>query len=133
LVSKSLGVKNPPEPCEEASSTDYNERHLPDCIFVTEHIPSFPGGGAALMKFIAENLELAPQSWESHLGTITVIQFIIDEDGKITSPKIVRSIHPDIDVACLKLLAKMPNWLPAEQRGQPVRTQMNLPIRIRIE
>lgn len=122
-----------PEPCEEVSSTDHNGRHIPGCILVTEHMPSFPGGGTALLKFIAGNLELAPKSRDCYFGTITVIQFIIDENGKINSPKIVRSIHPDIDEACLKLIAKMPKWLPAEQRGQPVRTQMNLPIRVRLE
>ncbi len=116
----------------QLSESIYKE-HLPGCIFITEHMPSFPGGGTALMKFIAENLELAPKSKDCYSGTMTVVQFIIDEKGKITSPKIVRSIHPDIDDACLKLIAKMPNWLPAEQRGQPVRTQMMLPIRIRIE
>lgn len=116
----------------QLSESIYKE-HLPACIFITEHMPSFPGGGTALMKFIAENLELAPKSKDCYSGTMTVVQFIIDENGKITSPKIVRSIHPDIDDACLKLIAKMPNWLPAEQRGQPVRMQMMLPIRIRIE
>lgn len=116
----------------QLSESIYKE-HLPDCIFVTEHMPSFPGGGSALMKFIAENLELTPKSKDCYFGTMTVVQFIIDENGKITSPKIVRSIHPDIDDACLKLLAKMPNWLPALHLGRPVRTQMNLPIRIRIE
>ena len=116
----------------QLSESIYKE-HLPDCILVTEHMPSFPGGGTALMQFIAENLELAPKSEECYFGTMTVVQFIIDEHGKITSPKIVRSAHPDFDEACLKLVAKMPNWLPAKQRGQPVRTQMNLPIRIRLE
>ena len=121
------------ESCEEVSSTDHTERHLPSCILVTEHMPSFPGGGTALMKFIADNLDLAPKSEECYFGTMTVVQFIIDENGKIISPKIVRSAHPDFDEACLKLVAKMPNWLPAKQRGQPVRMQMNLPIRIRLE
>ncbi len=114
-------------------SKSVNKEHLPGCILVTEHMPSFPGGSTALIKFIAENLELAPKSDECYFGTITVVQFIIDENGKITSPKIVRSIHPDFDNACLNLVAKMPNWLPALQRGRPVRTQMNLPIRIHIE
>lgn len=128
-----LEVPVSPESCEEVSSTDYKEGCQPSCILVTEHMPSFPGGSTALMKFIAENLELAPKSDECYFGTITVVQFIIDENGKITSPKIVRSVHPDFDDACLKLIAKMPNWLPALQRGRPVRTQMNLPIRIHIE
>ncbi|WP_373550893.1 hypothetical protein [Haliscomenobacter sp.] len=45
----------------------------------------------------------------------------------------MKSIDTNIDAAYLKLVAKMPNWIPGRQRGMPTRTVMNLPIRIRIE
>jgi hypothetical protein len=104
-----------------------------DCILVVEKMPSFPGEANALSKFIIDNLELPPIDDLSLLGSIVVVQFVVERDGSISNPKIMKSVHPDIDAAYLKLVSKMPNWIPGRQRGQPVRTQMNLPIRIRLE
>lgn len=98
-----------------------------------EHMPSFPGESTALWKFILENLELPPIHDLSLQGSQIVVQFVVERDGRITHAKIIKSVHPDIDAAYLKLFSKMPNWLPALHLGRPVRTQMNLPIRIRIE
>ena len=98
-----------------------------------EYMPSFPGESNALSKFIIDNLELPPIDSLSFQGSQVVVQFVVERDGRITNPKIIKSIHPDIDAAYLKLVSKMPNWIPGRQRGQPVRTQINLPIRIRIE
>lgn len=98
-----------------------------------EHMPSFPGESTALWKFILDNLELPPIDDLSFLGSQVVVQFVVERDGRITHAKIMKSIHPDIDAAYLKLFSKMPNWIPGQQRGRPVRTQMNLPIRIHIE
>lgn len=101
--------------------------------FISDPVPSFPGGANALSKFIIDNLELPPIDDLSLLGSMVVVQFVVERDGIISNPKIMKSVHPDIDEAYLKLVSKMPNWIPAEQRGRPIRTQMNLPIRIRLE
>lgn len=98
-----------------------------------EHMPSFPGESTALWKFILENLELPPIHDLSLQGSQIVVQFVVERDGRITNAKIMKSIHPDVDAAYLKLFSKMPNWIPGQQRGRPVRTQMSLPIRIHIK
>lgn len=101
--------------------------------FVDEHMPSFPGESNALSKFVLENLELPPIDDRSLLGSQIVVQFVVERDGRITHPKIMKSIHPDIDAAYLKLFSKMPNWVPGQRRAQPTRMVMNLPIRICIK
>ena len=100
---------------------------------VVEIMPSFPGGHNAMLKFIAENLEIDATGWNSCYGTMAVVSFVVERDGKISDPKIVKSAGPGIDAACLKLFEKMPNWIPARRRGQAQRTQMNWPIRVRLE
>lgn len=98
-----------------------------------ESMPSFPGESNALWKFILDNLELPPIDDLSFQGSQVVVQFVVERDGRITHAKIMKSIHPDIDAAYLKLFSKMPNWIPGQQRGRPTRTVMNLPIRICLE
>lgn len=103
------------------------------CFFRPELMPSFPGGQSALFKFMAENLTWPESCKESTVGGMMVVQFTVEQDGSITEPKIVRSIHPDFDPICVELVKKMPKWIPGSLRGVPTRTQMNLPIRIKLE
>jgi hypothetical protein len=107
-------------------------RRIP-IIFFVEQMPSFPGESNALWKFILDNLELPPLDSLSFQGSQVVVQFVVERDGSITNAKIMKSIHPDIDAAYLKLFSKMPNWIPGRQRGMPARMVMNLPIRVRLE
>lgn len=103
-----------------------------DCILVVGQVPpSFPGEYNALSKFVLDNLELPPI--DSLLGSQVDVQFVVERDGRITNPQIMKSIHPDIDAAYLKLFSKMPNWIPGRQRGMPARIVVSLPIRIRLE
>jgi len=102
-------------------------------IRVVEHMPSYPGGQSALFRFLAENLTWPESLKESSVEGMMVVQFVVEADGSITEPKIVRSIHPGFDPVCLELVNKMPKWIPGSLRGVPTRVQMNLPIRIRLE
>jgi len=105
-----------------------------DCILVVGQVPpSFPGEYNALSKFVLDNLELPPIDSLSFQGSQVDVQFVVERDGRITNPKIMKSIHPDIDAAYLKLFSKMPNWIPGRQRGMPARIVVSLPIRIRVK
>ena len=117
----------------QLSESVYQKKPEITIVHFVEYMPSFPGESNALSKFIIDNLELPPIDSLSFQGSQVVVQFVVERDGRITNPKIIRSIHPDIDAAYLKVFSKMPNWVPGQQRGRPVRTQMSLPIRIRLE
>jgi TonB family protein len=103
------------------------------CILVVEHMPSFPGGQSALLRFMAENLTWPESCKESTVGGMMVVQFTVEPDGSITNSKVVKSLHPDFDQVGLNLVNRMPTWIPGRRRGMPTRTQMNLPIRIKLE
>lgn len=103
------------------------------CILVTEHMPAYLGGQLALLKFINDNVQLPAVPMDQIQETLLVIQFIIEANGSVSSVKILRGIHPEIDATYLRVFEQMPAWEPARQRGMPVRTQMNFPIRIRFE
>lgn len=104
-----------------------------DCIYVIEYMPSFPGGQSALLRFMAENLIWPESCKESTVGGMMVVQFTVEPDGSISNSKVVKSLHPDFDQVGLNLVNRMPNWIPGRRRGMPTRTQMNLPIRIKLE
>lgn len=116
---------------EESEKFSRNTSH--DCIYIADPMPVYPGGQSALLKFINDNVQLPAVPLDQIQETRLVIQFIIEANGSVSSVKIRRGIHPEIDEAYLRVFEQMPSWEPARQRGMPVRTQMNFPIRIRFE
>lgn len=57
-----------------------------------------------------------------------VVQFIVERDGSISNPKIVRSIHPMLDEEAIRVVKNMPNWNPGIINGKPVRVRYYIPI-----
>jgi len=57
-----------------------------------------------------------------------VIHFTEDKDGSIADPKVLKSVSPTMDVACIRLVNSMPNWIPGVQKNRSVRVECTLPI-----
>lgn len=90
---------------------------------------SFPGGYAALQKFINDSIDCYSDFQTDILPTV-YLQFIIETDGSITNVTVKRGISKIIDECCIALIYKMPNWIPEEDgKGNAVRSQCILPIR----
>ena len=64
---------------------------------------------------------------------MVVVRFIIEKDGTITKPEVVRDIGGGCGEEALRVVKMMPNWVPGEQDGKPVRMQFNLPVRFKLE
>ena len=103
------------------------------CCFHPWTMPSYPGGQSAMLQFIAENLTWPESLKESSVEGMMVVQFVVERDGSVTNPKVIKSVHPDFDQVGLNIVNKMPKWINGRARGQPTRVQMNLPIRIHLE
>jgi hypothetical protein len=103
------------------------------CSFHNWTMPAFPGGQTKMLQFIAENFEWPKSLNEDCCEGIMVVQFTVELDGSISEPKIVKSIHTDLEAICIGIVKKMPKWIPGSLRGVPTRIQMNLPIRIHLE
>lgn len=93
-----------------------------------EKMPEFPGGYNELMKFLRIPLP-SDIVLECGIQGRVIIQFIVEKDGTVTHPKVVRSVDPYLDRDALKLLGRMPRWIPGEQGGHKVRVKMAVPVR----
>ena len=94
---------------------------------VVEQMPSFPGGEEQLMQFLSK-VRYPQQARENGISGRVYITFIIDENGVISDPKVLRGIGGGCDEAALEVIKKMPPWNPGKQDGIPTRVQFNLPI-----
>ena len=98
-----------------------------DNVFgMVEEQPSFPGGQAALMKYIEENMRCPDP--ESDASGRVIVQFVIGKDGTVKDPKVVRGITPALDEEALRLVRNMPKWKPGKQMGKAVDVRYTLPV-----
>lgn len=98
-------------------------------IFTTVEEPAkYPGGDEALKKFIDENIEYPTQAIKDNISGTVFVQIIIEKDGSISDVKVLRGIGGGCDEEAVRVITKMPNWIPAKQKGIPVRFFYVIPI-----
>lgn len=101
---------------------------------ICEKLPEFPGGTAALMEFLAQNLRYPPMAKAERAEQTVVMEFVVNEDGSIgrVYPKTADEIRPDFVEESVRVIRSLPRWIPAEHKGQKVKCTMQLPIRFKL-
>ena len=112
---------------DEVDSTRIYDKRARAYNYVDE-LPIPPGGWAALMQYIADNLDYdCSQIQEKSLRVICM--FIVETDGSISRIKKYKtSGNRKFDRAAIKLTRKMPPWTPGKINGQPVRAKSDFPV-----
>jgi TonB family protein len=100
-----------------------------DIFTVVEDDPNFPGGQAALMKFLQENLTYPTKARTDSIQGTVFVSFVVEKDGKLSNTKILRGVSPELDEETIRVVKAMPAWNPGYHRGKAVRVQFYLPIR----
>jgi len=117
-------------------SIDKNDERIKndsDIYVIVESMPEFVGGMNQLYKYINANVTYTEKAKKAKVSGSVFISFIIDPDGSVTKPKIVKGIHPDLDSISLLIIKNMPYWIPGYQKGIPVSVKYNLPINFNLE
>lgn len=93
-----------------------------------EQIPEFPGGIVQFMKWLTRNLRYPPQAQQQKIQGKVVVSFIVNKDGSISSPTVVKSVDPMLDNEAMRVVKMMPRWKPGLEKGKPCRTMFAIPI-----
>lgn len=100
---------------------------------VVENMPEFPGGMGACLQFLAKNIKYPNIAQENGTQGRVIIQFVVNKDGSIVDPKVVRSVDPYLDKEALRVILTMPKWKPGMQRGKAVRVKYTVPVMFRLQ
>ncbi|WP_321335279.1 energy transducer TonB [uncultured Bacteroides sp.] len=100
---------------------------------VVEVMPEFPGGQAALMQFLAKNIKYPTIAQENGTQGRVIVQFVVNRDGSVVDPVVVRSVDPYLDKEALRVIGTMPKWKPGQQRGKAVRVKYTVPVMFRLQ
>ena len=96
---------------------------------VVEQMPEFPGGEAALYKYIGENVRYPEKATNaSQQGTVRV-KFVVNEDGSISNVTVARELGFGMDDEAKRVVSGMPKWRPGKNNGKAVKVYYNLPIK----
>ncbi len=88
--------------------------------------PKPKNGIEAFYQYIARNF-IIPENLSNVHGKV-FISFVIEKNGQVGDVRIVRSIHPTLDMEAARLLYHSPLWEPGILRGIPCRVKYSLPI-----
>lgn len=101
-------------------------------FYVLEDKPEFPGGEAALLKWIAQNTKYPEIAKENGIQGRVFVGFVIDKAGKVTEVKVLRGVDPYLDKEAVRVVGQMPSWSPGKQRGKPVKVSYQVPINFKL-
>lgn len=114
----------PPPPPPEIEE----EEDEPELFQVVEDMPAPVGG----MQAIYQNIRYPDAARRAGIEGRVIIQFIVDENGNVTNPVVVRGIGGGCDEAAIEAI-KSVQWTPGRQRGRAVRVQFQLPVMFRLQ
>ena len=93
------------------------------------HMPSFPGGDVALMKFIKDNMIYPYEALKNRIEGKVIIQFVVTKTGKVGKVKVVRSVNKELDQEAVRLIKMLPDFSPGRNNvGEPVNVWYILPV-----
>jgi protein TonB len=104
-----------------------------DVFLVVEESPEFPGGTNALMGYLRDNMVIPDSCRENNIQGRVLVTFIVEKDGSITKPVVVKSVNHLLDAEALRLVSAMPKWKPGRQNGQAQRVKFTIPINFRLD
>lgn len=104
-----------------------------DFVPVGEVFPVFPGGDAALLRYLSENARYTTAARENGVQGIVYISFVVKADGSIGEVTVLRGLGFGLDEMAIKMVKAMPRWQPGYQGGKAVAVNYNIPIRFSLK
>lgn len=105
----------------------------PQVFEVAEQMPQFPGGTAALMKFISKHLKYPQTAVDNGVQGRVTCRFLVGQDGTVSDVEILKPLDPYCDKEAVRVILSMPRWIPGRQNGEPVSVRYTVPITFRIK
>lgn len=103
-------------------------------IFVAvEQQAEFPGGQAALMKWLSNNIRYPESAQQNDIQGRVVVKFVVEKDGSIGQATIAKGVDKDLDREAIRVVKKMPKWQPGKNNGVAVRSYFTLPVTFKLQ
>ena len=102
-------------------------------IAMVEQKPEFPGGEAAMYKWLSDHINYPVAAAEEGVQGRVVVEFVVSKTGNVENVRVLRGRHPALDKEATRLVKSMPKWQPGRNNGQPVKVTYTLPISFKLQ
>ena len=110
------------------------EQVADDAVYLqVEQMPEFPGGQAALFKYLSENVKYPATAQNNGTQGRVICSMVVDKDGTVTNVEVARSAgDASLDEEAVRVIQSMPRWTPGKKSGTPVRVKYTIPITFKL-
>jgi len=91
--------------------------------------PKYVGGKKARVIFLKNNVNYPQRMIDKGISGTVIVSFVIEKDGSISGARVSKSVHTELDNEALRVINRMPNWIPGKSHNRPVRVGFNMPVR----
>ncbi len=98
-----------------------------------EQPPVFPGGDAALLKWIGSHINYPPVAQENGIQGKVTVQFVVTKTGSVGQVKVVRGKDPDLDKEAVRVVKSLPKFTPGKMNGHAVNVWYTVPITFKLQ
>lgn len=113
----------PPPPKSE------NTQEIEEEIFVVVEQPPVLIGG---INSVQQSIKYPPLALQAGIEGRVIVEFIIDRDGNVVNPKLIRGIGGGCDEEAIRAV-KEAKFKPGMQRGRAVQVRYTLPISFKLK
>lgn len=138
-VPISFNLNTPAREVTASSSNSETFKPEPDKVYdIVDVMPQYAGCAEAekvddctfskVVAHINTNLKYPKEAIEKKVSGQAIVEFVVDTNGEVINPKIVKSLGAGCDEEVLRVIGLMPAWIPGQLAGVPVKVKMNLPV-----
>lgn len=96
---------------------------------VVDQLPEFPGGMAALVAWLTDNLKYPSQALRGKKEGMVEVQFVINIDGSVSDFTLQKKSDENLNREAMRVVSSMPKWEKSgKYQGKPCRTLFVIPI-----
>lgn len=112
---------------------------------VVDQMPMFPGcediadleerqkcSNKKMLMHLYSQIKYPKLAHENGTEGTTVVRFVVDKNGNITNPEMVRTIGDGCDEEVLRIVETFPQWHPGIHNGKKVAVYFNLPVKFKL-
>ena len=101
---------------------------LPSIRYNPDLQPQFPGGEAALTKYIESHIQYPANAVKNKIQGQVVVRVVVKENGEIGDVTVVRSVDKDLDEEAVRVVKSLPKFTPGYRQGKPMLMFVTIPV-----
>lgn len=103
-----------------------------DCDYKPTFLGS-PDPKVFLEKWVYAYLKYPQEAVARGIQGRVLVDFIIDEKGKVRNVRVLKGADPLLDAEAVKVVAASPDWKPARLQGKKVKSEISLYVDFKLE